>query len=90
MSRGVGVEPAAEVPRLPGLAALGAWLAHQDRPLVGRPPDDQPMAVGAVAEGVGLLATVLQVLLGFTYQLDYVLLGVAGFPHGADRGQHEP
>ena len=48
---------------LPGLAALRAGFAHEGAPLVGRPPDDQPAAVGAVSESVGLLlASALQVV----------------------------
>ena len=43
----------------PGLAAPWAGFADEDAPPVGRPTDDQPAAVRAVAEGVGLLATAL-------------------------------
>ena len=39
-----------------GVSALGAGLSDEDAPLVGRPTDDQPAAVRAVAEGVGLVA----------------------------------
>ena len=49
-------EQSAPVSSSPGLAALGAGLSDEDAPLVGRPPDDQPAAVRAVAEGVGLVA----------------------------------
>ena len=40
----------------PGLAAPWAGFTDKDAPLVDRPADDQPAAVRAVAEGVGLVA----------------------------------
>ena len=62
----------------PGLAAPRARLTHQDGPLVGRPPNDQSMAVGAVAEGVRLVAIAFEVFPGVGDQFLDVLLGVAG------------
>ena len=41
-------------------------------------------------EGVGLVATTLEVFPSLAGQLLDVLLGVAGFPHGDDRLQNEP
>ena len=38
---------------LPGLAAPRAGCTHEGAPLVGQPPDDQSVAVGVAAEGVG-------------------------------------
>ena len=45
-------EQSAPASSSPGLAALGAGLSDEDAPLVGRPTDDQPAAVGAVAIGI--------------------------------------
>ena len=58
----------------PGLAAPRARLTHQDGPLVGRPPNDQSMAVGAVAEGVRLVAIAFEVFPGVGDQFLDVLL----------------
>ena len=49
-------EQSAPASSSPELAALGAGLSDEDAPLVGRPTDDHPAAVGAVLEGVGLVA----------------------------------
>ena len=46
-------------PCSPVLATPGAGLAYEDAPLADRPAGDQPAAVGAVAEGVGLLAAAM-------------------------------
>ena len=48
---------------LPGVSALGAGFADEDALLVGRPTDDQSVAVGAVAEGVGLVVAAFDVVM---------------------------
>ena len=40
-----------------------AGLPDEDRPLVDRPSDDQSVAVGAVAEGVGLVVAAFDVVM---------------------------
>ena len=43
--------------------AFRTWgrVVYEDGPLVDRPADDQAVAVGAVAEGVGLMCTPFEV-----------------------------
>ena len=48
----------------PGFSALGARLTYEDAPLVGGPADEEAPAVGAVPEGIGLVAIALEVLEG--------------------------
>ena len=74
---------------LPGVSALGAGLSDEDALLVDRPTDDEALAVGAVAEGVGLVAICFDVFEGVGDQSLDVFPGGAGFPHGSDGFQHE-